>query len=367
MNHPTHDHHYSAEQEMPSPRFDRRSFLKRGAALSGLAVAGPTTLSACVSAGTGTGGSKGYGVASQRLAWIKNTQFAGSYVADKNGYYLEAGFSGADLKSGGPTAPPIESDVLSRTFAGVSQVPIVGSAVAKGAPLKIIGAVYARYAGCVMSMGTTPIERPEDLYGKTIGCASSTEPVWRNFIAALRLDADRITTVPVQGDPIGMTSGQFDGYVGFVNNQVVDLRAKGFDIRTMLLADVGFPLVGQTYITTQENIDKHRDKVKAFLQAELRGWKDVLADPQHATDLTVNDYGKTLTLNPKTTLSACTAGNDLILNGQRRQQILSISDETAAANIASISAGGLKLSADQLFDLGPIHEIYQEHPEFALA
>jgi len=175
---------------------------------------------------------------------------------DKNGYYLEAGFSGADLKSGGPTAPPIESDVLSRTSPGVPGTHR-GFSGSQGCALKIIGAVYARYAGCVMSMGTTPIERPEDLYGKTIGCASSTEPVWRNFIAALTARRRQDHHRSGAGDPIGMTSGQFDGYVGFVNNQVVDLRAKGFDIRTMLLADVGFPLVGQTYITTQENIDKH--------------------------------------------------------------------------------------------------------------
>src|SRR5882757_6649488 len=151
---------------------DRRKFLTGSLIVGGLAVAGPSVLAACASgAGSST---SGLGVASQRLAWIKNSEFAGSYLADKNGYYRDAGFSGSDLISGGPTAPPIESDVLTRTFAGVSQVPIVASAVAQGAPLKIIGAVTQRYAGCVMSMGSKPITKPEDLYGKTIGCASSS-------------------------------------------------------------------------------------------------------------------------------------------------------------------------------------------------
>lgn len=349
-----------------SSQFDRRKFLTRGLAVGGFALAAPTVLSACVSGGAESGSGTGFGVASQRLAWIKNTQFAGSYFADKNGYYTQAGFSSAELVSGGPTAPPIESDVLSRTFAGVSQVPIVGSAVAKGAPLKIVGAVYQRYAGCVMSMGAKPINTPEDLYGKTIGCASSSEPVWRNFIAALGLDSSRIKTVPVQGDPIGMTAGEIDGYLGFINSQVVDLRAKGFDIRTMLLADVGFPLVGQVYITTQDNIDNNRDKLKAFLKAEVRGWKDVLADPQRATDLTVSEYGKTLNLNPQSTLQCCLAGNELIRSGKPGQQILTVSDEAAAANIASIAAGGLKLSVGDLFELGPIREVYQENPDLAL-
>ncbi len=350
-----------------SSQIERRKFLTRGLALVGLAVAGPAVLSGCVSSGSDGGNTQGFGTASLRLAWIKNTQFAGSYFADKNGYFTEGGFSGSNLVSGGPTAPPIESDVLANTFAGVSQVPIVGSAVAKGAPLKIVGAVYSRYPGCVMTMSNNPVKTPEDLYGKTIGCASSSQPVWRNFIATLGLDESRITTVPVQGDPIGMTAGQFDGYVGFINNQVVDLRHKGFDITTMLLSDVGFPLVGQTYITTQDNIDKNRTKLKAFLKAEIRGWRDVLANPQLATDLTVNEYGKTLNLDPQSTYDSCLAGNKLILNGQPRQQLLAISDATAATNIQSIAAGGIKLSANQLFELGPIREVYEENPDLTLA
>jgi ABC-type nitrate/sulfonate/bicarbonate transport system substrate-binding protein len=345
-------------------QFDRRKFLVRGLTLGGLALAAPGALAACGSSGSGTG-STGFGIASQRLAWIKNTEFAGSYFADKNGYYKEAGFSGADLVAGGPTAPPIESDVLTRTFAGVSQVPIVAAAVAQGAPLKIIGAVYQRYAGCIMSMTSKPIKTPDDLYGKTIGCASSSEPVWRNFLAALKLDTSRIKTVPVQGNPIGMTKGEIDGYLGFINSQPIDLQHMGFDVTTMLLADVGFPLVGQTYITTQQNIDNHRDKVKAFLKAEIRGWKDVLANPQLATDITVNDYGKDLKLDPKAMLDECNVGNDLIRNGDSKQQIIAFSDQVAADNIKSISAGGLNLAVNNLFDLGPIREVYQENPSLA--
>jgi ABC-type nitrate/sulfonate/bicarbonate transport system substrate-binding protein len=238
----------------------------------------------------------------------------------------------------------------------------VGAAVAQGAPLKIIGAVYQRYAGCVMSMTAKPIRTPADLYGKTIGCASSSEPVWRSFLAALKLDTSRIKTVPVQGNPIGMTKGEIDGYLGFINSQPIDLRHMGFDITTMLLADVGFPLVGQTYITTQQNIDQHRDKVKAFLKAEIRGWKDVLANPQLATDITVKEYGKDLKLDPAAMLDETKAEVELIRNGDSKQQILTFSDQVAADNIKSISAGGLKLTVGNLFELGPIREVYQENP-----
>ncbi|MDT0268775.1 ABC transporter substrate-binding protein [Streptomyces sp. DSM 44915] len=349
----------------------RRRFLTGGLALGGLALAaGP--LAGCApgepdaAPDAEAGGSAGFGLASQRLAWVKNTQFAGSFLADHHGYYTEEGFSGADLVAGGPTAPPIESDVLDRTFAGVSQIAGVGAAINEGAPLKIIGAVYQRNASCVMSLSERPVREPTDLYGKTVGCSSSSAPLWRLFLTALGLDQSRITTVPVQGDPIGMTEGEIDAYFGYTNNQPIELRARGFEIDELLLADAGFPLVGQTYITTQENLDQHRDKVKGFLRAEIRGWLDVLADPELATRVTVEDYGRTLGLDPETTLTACRVGNELILDGDPGQHILALSEETVAANIEAANAGGLAITAEELFDLDPIREVFAEDPGLAL-
>lgn len=211
---------------------DRRQFLCRSLGLGALALAAPGVLTACGTSSAAEG--DGFGVAEQRLAWIKNTQFAGSYLADKNGYYQDAGFTGAKLLAGGPTAPSVESDVVGGVFTGVSQVPLVGAAVANGAPLKIIGAVYQRYAGGIISLKSKAIEEPKDLYGKTIGCASSSEPVWLIYLAAAGLDTSRIKTVPVQGDAIGVTTGEIDGYLGFVNSQAIDLTHKGFDVHTML-------------------------------------------------------------------------------------------------------------------------------------
>jgi hypothetical protein len=58
-------------------------------------------------------------------------------------------------------------------------------------------------------------------------------------------------------------------------------------------------------------------------------------------------------------------GNDLIRNGDSKQQIIAFSDQVAADNIKSISAGGLKLAVNDLFELGPIREVYQENPSLA--
>ncbi|MEO5840208.1 MAG: ABC transporter substrate-binding protein, partial [Acidimicrobiales bacterium] len=86
---------------------NRRQFLGHGAALSALLAAGPTLLAACSddrgsdNPATGTNATP-VGVASVQLSGAKDAQFAGSYLADANGYYTKAGFEKVDLLPGGP-------------------------------------------------------------------------------------------------------------------------------------------------------------------------------------------------------------------------------------------------------------------------
>lgn len=338
--------------------FSRRRFLGGAATLAGLAAAAPV-LAACSS---GDGGASGLGIASQRLAFVPNSQFAGAYVADSKGYFIEEGFSGVELIPGGPTAPPIESDVLDRALIGVSQVALVGAAIDKGAPLKIIGALYPKNARCLLSMADNPIASVDDIYGKTIGVASSAQPIWENFIKSVGLDESRFRTIPVQGNPIGITAGEFDAYLGFLNNQVIDLQQKGFEVTTLTLTDAGYPQVGQTYITTTENIETNRDALVGFLRAEIRGWLDVLAEPQYATDLTVNQYGKDLGLDPAKEYAAAIVGNDLITDYGAHRQPISITEAQAEESARAVAKGGMNLSVEDLFDLSIIQQVHQDDP-----
>ena len=47
-------------------------------------------------------------------------------------------------------------------------------------------------------------------------------------------------------------------------------------------------------MTTDEMIANEPEKVKAFLAAEIRGWKDAVADPEEGARLAVEEYGADL-------------------------------------------------------------------------
>jgi ABC-type nitrate/sulfonate/bicarbonate transport system substrate-binding protein len=305
------------------------------------------------------------GALSYRLSWIKNVEFAGSYIADTKGYYKAQGFSSVNLIAGGASATPMEADVATgKALVGVSSPDITGAAILKGAPLKIIGAQYQKNPFAIMSMAKTPISTPEEMYGKKIGVQVANTSVWDAFIKAANLDVSKIKVVSVQFDPTPLTQGTVDGWFSFITNEPNELESQGFKVTTFLLADHGYPLVSETYMATTQSISSSPEALKGFLLAELAGWKDNIADPKLGATLTVSTYGKGLGLTiPEQTLESA-AENALILTPDTKTNgLFTVTAALIEANLKTLAIGGLKLTADKLFDLSLLADIYKEHPE----
>ncbi len=370
-------------QDRVEREIGRRGLLRGALGAGGLAAIGLPLLAACSSDAASSGSSgpgssasgssgpatsggssapKSFGKVSLRLSWIKNVEFAGSYIADTKGYYQAEGFTGIELIAGGPTASPQDADVATgKAMFGISSPDITGAAIVKGAPLKIIGAQYQKNPFCIMSMASTAISTPEDMYGKTIGVQATNESVWQAFVKAAKLDASKIKKKPVQFDPIGLTQGEVDGWFSFVTNEPNDLKLKGFKVATMLLADHGYPLVSETYMTTTDTISSKPDLVKAFLRAEIKGWKDNLADPTQGASLAATKYGKGLGLTTKEQTLESKSENLLISNADTKANgLFTVTDKLVEENVKTLGVGGLELTADKLFDLSLLQEVYRE-------
>ncbi len=352
---------------------DRRGFLRRGVGVTAgatlLTVGGGGLLAACGSddedSASGGAGAGSFGTLSVRLSWIKNAEFAGEYVADQRGYYKAAGFSGVNLIAGGPSATPQDTDVATgKAFIGISSPDITGTAITQGAPLKIIGAQYQKNPFAILSLAKSPLRTPQDMVGKKIGVQATNESVWSAFLKANKLDPSSITKVPVEFDPLPLTTGTVDGWFAFVTNEPNLLRVKGFDVTTFLLADHNYPLVSETFMVTDGSIAKNRDKVKAALTAEIRGWKDATADASLGARLAATVYGKDLGLDEKEQGLESADQNKLILTAETKKNgLFTLTDTLVEENIATLKLAGVDITAGKLFDLSIIRELYKEKPE----
>lgn len=301
-----------------------------------------------------------------QLSWIKNAEFAGEFFADSQGYYADAGFDSVTLNAG-PGAT--ESIVLSGgADFGLTNAVTVGQVIAEEeAPLKIIGTTYQKSPFTILSLADgADIATPDDLVGKRIGVqAGGNETLFDALLAANDIDPADVTKVPVEYDPAPLVNGDVDGFLAYVTNESITVESQGLAVTNLLFADNGLPFVAESIITTDQTIAERPDMVKAFLEAQIRGWTDALADPEEGARLAVEEYGVDLDLDLEKEIQQSSTQNELLVRSEETDTngLLTISEDLQQQNVDTLSAAGIDLTAEELFDLSLLEELLQEKPE----
>ncbi|GAA4178663.1 ABC transporter substrate-binding protein [Gryllotalpicola koreensis] len=353
---------------------DRRSFL-RISGTGALAIAGASILAACSTdskpSSSSTGSKKAdYGTIAIQLSWIKNIEFAGEYFATDKGYYKDAGFTAVNLLAGGGQTTAEEAVTSGQALVGLSSPSITGPAVAQGAPLKIIGTTYQKNPFCLMSLAEkTPIKTVAEMKGKRIGVQSGgNQTIFEGFLKANGLTDKDVELVATQYDIAPLEAGKYDAHMSYVSNEPILAKQDGYTPVLLELADNGLPFVAETFTVLQDTIDSKRDLLKAFLKAEIQGWTDAVKDPAGSANKAVTDYGKDQKLDETEQTSEATAQNTLILTKDVNDNgLFTMTQDLIDANIKALGVMGTTLTADKLFDLSLLDEVYKENPELKVS
>ncbi|MTE16617.1 ABC transporter substrate-binding protein [Nocardia aurantiaca] len=346
----------------------RRSFF-RYAGLAGAALGGAGLLAACgTDSGSGNGssadGSK-FGTVAVQLSWLKNIEFAGEYFADSKGYYKEAGFGSVNLVAGGAASTSVEAGLgTGKIWIGMSAPQTTAPAVLEGLSAKIVGTTYQKNPFCIVSSAKNPIHSPQEMKGRKIGVQDTNQLIFTALLTANGMSPSDVTIVPAQYDPTPLANGEVDGWVSYATNEPITLASKGFQNYNFLFADFGLPLVAETLTVHQKTIDKERDKLKAFLVAEIKGWKDAVANAEEAARLAVEVYGKDQRLEQREQTMEAMAQNGLVVSADTKANgLFTMTDDLIAQNIAALGKAKIDIKADKLFDLSVLEEVFAEHPE----
>ncbi|WP_210480264.1 ABC transporter substrate-binding protein [Naasia sp. SYSU D00948] len=351
----------------PRPSLSR----PRRLALALAAGAAALTLAACsggasgdTGEASGSGGGADHGELNLQLSWIKNEEFAGEFFADSKGYFEEAGFSEVVMTAGPSTGT---AELLSGSAdVALSDSVAVGTVVAnEEAPLKIIGATFQANPFTILSLADGGnIAAPEDMIGKRIGVQASNTSLFEALLAANDIAASQVTVVPVDYDPSVLVNGDVDGFVAYITNEAITVSMQGLATTTMDFAENGLPFVAETFTVTDQTIAEDREKLKAFLVAEIKGWTDQLADPEEGARLAVEEYGADLELDMEKAVVASEAQNELVVSPDTEEHgLFVITEDLQEQTIATLQAVGLDIEASDLFDLSLLEEVYEENPD----
>ena len=220
------------------------------------------------------------------LGYIPNIQFAPLYVAKEKGYFEQAGFDVSfDYRFETDGVALVGQGTIPFAVASGEQVLL---ARAQGVPVKYVVSWYQNFPVGVAAKTESGIETPEDLVGKSVGLPGLYGANYIGLIALL--NAAGVDQADLRLDSIGynqveaLASDQVDAVAIYVTNEPVQLRAMGFEINEIAVADY-VQLVGNGIITSEKVIAEDPEMVERFISAFLQGLADTIADPEEAYQL----------------------------------------------------------------------------------
>jgi NitT/TauT family transport system substrate-binding protein len=239
------------------------------------------------------------------LGYIPNIQFAPFYVAQSKGYYKAAGLN-VTFHHG------FVNDVIGSMVLGHDNFVFATGdeeLVARSKNLSVVNVatIYQRYPVSLIVPTNSTIHTLADIKGHTIG---EPAPYGATHIGLLALLYQaHLSLSDVHVTEIGFTqvsallTHKFDAVVGYSNNEPLQLRKQGLQVRTFDVSDYQ-PLISNGIITTETTLHNQPDVVRSFVQATIKGLKDVIANPADAVQISKNYVQGMDTANAMSVLQA---------------------------------------------------------------
>jgi NitT/TauT family transport system substrate-binding protein len=213
-----------------------------------------------------------------QLAWTHQAQFAGMYAADLKGYYAAEGLA-VTFVEGGPTVDINEEVLSGKAQFGVAAADAILIARAAGKNVTAISVIYRRSPRVYIALSSSGITRPQDFVGKTIAVNVTGSAPFNALMKRVGIQLNQYTLVNSTSDLTPFYSGEVQVRSVYLTNEVLTIRAAGYDVNIIYPDDYGIHNYSDTIICPDSLITSQPDLVLRFLRATLKGWTYAVENP----------------------------------------------------------------------------------------
>jgi putative hydroxymethylpyrimidine transport system substrate-binding protein len=238
-------------------------------------------------------GAKSEGGGSERqqlsltLDFYPNPDHAGIYMAQKLGYFEEAGL---DVSINAPSDPsaPIKQVAAGQSDLAISYEPEVALAHDKGLDVVAVGALVNRPLTSLIWLKKSGVKGVGDLKGKTVATAGIPyqDAFLKTILARVHLTPEDVKSVNVGfGLLPALVSGSAQAMLGgYSNVEGIDLRERGKEPVVTPVDKLGVPTYDElVLVTSRQKLEEDPEEIRLFLAALERGTNAAVENPGAAT------------------------------------------------------------------------------------
>jgi NitT/TauT family transport system substrate-binding protein len=229
------------------------------------------------------------------LDWIPGAVHAPFFIAYYKGYYKSEGLD-VQIDRGKGSVGLVQQLATGVYDMGYPDISVVEDFDSKNPdkafPVLMMG--YEQAPAGVVFLKSSGMSKPKDLEGKSLGAAANDSgfklfPIFEQHtgIDATKIDIKYID--PKLRETL-LAKKEVDAIIGQIFNTKLELKAKGVDpeqVGSFLYRDYGLDLYGNGVAASRTFLKAHPDAVKGFIRATVKGFKDMVKDPELAVKMTL--------------------------------------------------------------------------------
>ena len=227
---------------------------------------------------------------SVQLQWADQFQFAGYYVAKEKGFYRDAGLD-VTIQKFDPKKLAIDEVMAGRSTYGIGRSSLLVDRM-QGKDVVALAAIFQSSPFILLSKKSLDIRTPRDLIGKRIMMTQDFQDTIsvRAMLNSQGISLDQIKFLEHSYNPIDIITGKTDVMACYISNEPYVLREKGIETNAISPESYGFDFYSDILFTSGSELRHHPKRVRAFVDATLKGWEYAFAHIPETAQLIKDHY-----------------------------------------------------------------------------
>jgi diguanylate cyclase (GGDEF)-like protein/PAS domain S-box-containing protein len=224
-----------------------------------------------------------------QLKWKHQFQFAGYYAAKEKGFYRDAGLD-VTIVEAAPGIDPAQEVIAGRAQFGVGTSELILNRY-RGDKVVVLGVIFQHSPLSLVALTDSGIDNIHKLISRKV----MIEPSSAELFAYLLQEGFTSKAFDLQHHSLDLNdllSGKTDAMSVYVTDELYQLKQQGRAYIQFSPRMSGIDFYGDNFFTLETEREEHPQRVKAFREATLRGWRYAMQNPDEIVQLIYDRYSQ---------------------------------------------------------------------------